>query len=155
MAYHRSHQLETRIVRIFNTFGPRMRLSDGRVVPAFIDQALQGQPLTVFGTGAQTRSFSYVDNTVEGIWRLLNSKEHEPVNIGATSEMTILEFAEKIREVVGGASEIIRKELPEDDPKTRCPDLAKAKKVLGWEPSVSFEEGLARTIEYFRHLKNK
>jgi len=149
MAYHRFHGLNTRIVRIFNTFGPRMR-QDGRVVPAFIDQALTGRPLTIFGDGGQTRSFCYVDNTVEGIWRLLMSDEADPVNIGATAEMTIRQFAEKILEMLGSKSEITFLDLPVDDPKTRCPDLSKAKRILGWEPEVPLEEGLRRTIEFFK-----
>ena len=150
MAYHRYHGVDTRIVRIFNTFGPRMRLDDGRVVPAFIEQALTGQPLTVFGDGSQTRSFCYVADTVEGICRLLLSNETTPVNIGATAEMTILDFATKIVEITGAKSKLIHKDLPTDDPKTRCPDLSKAKRVLGWQPQVSFEDGLRRTIEFFR-----
>jgi dTDP-glucose 4,6-dehydratase len=153
MAYHRAHGLKTRIVRIFNTFGPRMRLDDGRVVPAFIDQGLQNKPMTVFGEGKQTRSFCFVEDTVEGIWRLLHSNENEPVNIGATAEMTIYQFAEKIKALLGAQSEIIHEPLPQDDPKTRCPDLSKAKRVLDWAPSVPLDEGLRRTIEYFKNLK--
>lgn len=151
MAYHRSHGLETRIVRIFNTFGPRMRLKDGRVVPAFIDQSLRGEPLTVFGAGQQTRSFTYVDDLVEGIWRLLNSNESDPVNIGSQDEMTILGFAELIKKLTGSTSEIIHEALPVDDPQTRRPDTTKARALLGWEAKVSLEEGLRRTIEYFRN----
>ena len=154
MAYHRYHGVETRIVRIFNTYGPRMRLNDGRVVPAFIDQALHGQPMTVFGEGQQTRSFTYVDDLIEGIFRLLNSNEVEPVNIGSQDEMTIIGFAELIKKLTGSASEIIHKELPVDDPKTRRPNADKARAVLGWEPRMSLEEGLRRTIEYFRNRKD-
>jgi len=152
MAYHRVHGLETRIVRIFNTYGPRMRPRDGRVVPAFIDQCLRNEPLTVFGTGSQTRSFCYVDDLVEGIWRLLNSAEREPVNIGNPSELTILEFAERIAELTGSSSQIEFKQLPIDDPKTRQPDISRARKILGWEPQVPLEEGLRKTIDYFRGL---
>ncbi|MBN1865753.1 SDR family oxidoreductase [Candidatus Sumerlaeota bacterium] len=150
MAYHRYHGIDTRIVRIFNTFGPRMRLDDGRVVPAFIEQALTGQPLTVFGDGKQTRSFCFVEDTIEGIYRLLMSNETTPVNVGATAEMTILDFATKIIELTGAKSPLIHKDLPVDDPKTRCPDLSKAKRILDWEPRVPFEEGLRRTIDFFR-----
>jgi dTDP-glucose 4,6-dehydratase len=150
MAYHRTHGLEVRIVRIFNTYGPRMRLRDGRVVPAFLQQALTGEPMTVFGEGKQTRSFCYVSDLVEGIWRLLNSDLETPCNIGNPAEMTILEFAETIRDAVGSASEIVFKPLPEDDPRTRQPDITLARTRLGWEPKVSLKEGLANTIEYFR-----
>jgi dTDP-glucose 4,6-dehydratase len=152
MAYHRVHGLETRIVRIFNTYGPRMRPRDGRVVPAFIAEALAGEPLTVFGNGSQTRSFCYVDDLIEGIYRLLLSDESEPTNIGNPHEMTILEFAERIRRLVGSGSTIEFKPLPVDDPKTRQPDIAKARALLDWEPRVPLDEGLARTIEYFRSL---
>ena len=150
MAYHRYHGVATRIVRIFNTFGPRMRLDDGRVVPTFIAQALKGEPITVFGDGSQTRSFSYVGDTVEGIYRLLMSDEVDPVNIGATAEMTIKQFAEHIVALTGSGSTVTYRDLPVDDPKTRCPDLSKAKRVLDWEPSVPLDEGLRRTIEYFK-----
>jgi dTDP-glucose 4,6-dehydratase len=150
MAYQRAHGVETRIVRIFNTYGPRMRLRDGRVVPAFIDQALNGEPLTVFGEGRQTRSFTFVDDLVEGIWRLLNSNEREPVNIGSQDEFTMRDFADLILKMTGSKSTVIHKPLPEDDPKTRRPDIAKARRVLGWEPKVPIEEGLRRTIEFFR-----
>jgi len=153
MAYHRVHGLDTRIVRIFNTYGPRMRPNDGRVVPAFIQQALLGEPLTVFGDGRQTRSFCYVDDLIEGIWRLLRSGIHEPVNVGNPHEMTILEFAERIRRLTGSASRVVHQPLPVDDPKTRQPDITRARTRLGWEPVVPLDEGLARTIEYFRaHL---
>jgi len=152
MAYHRYHGLETRIVRIFNTYGPRMRPRDGRVVPAFIQQSLTGEPMTVFGDGQQTRSFCYVDDLIEGIYRLLTSDHTEPVNIGNPHEMTILEFAQRIRELTGSQSEIVHKPLPEDDPKTRQPDITAAKRVLDWQPRVPLDEGLGRTIEYFRSL---
>ncbi len=150
MAYHRFHGLDTRIVRIFNTYGPRMRLRDGRALPAFMSQALRGESLTVFGDGSQTRSFCYVDDLVEGIWRLLNSKEHLPVNIGNPSEMTILEFARTVIEVTGSNSKIAFKPLPEDDPKVRQPDIGKARRLLGWEPKVELRAGLLRTLEDFR-----
>ncbi len=150
MAYRRFHGLETRIVRIFNTYGPRMRLKDGRVLPAFMSQGLRGEPLTVFGDGSQTRSFCFVDDLIEGIFRLLMSDEPEPVNIGNPSELTILEFAEKVRALTGGKSEIVFKPLPTDDPKVRQPDISKARKVLGWEPAVDLDEGLERTLDYFR-----
>ena len=150
MAYHRVHGLDVRIVRIFNTYGPRMRLRDGRVVPAFIQQALQGEPMTVFGDGGQTRSFCYVDDLVEGIWRLLESDLEEPCNIGNPHEMTILEFAETIRAAVGSASPIVHEPLPVDDPKTRRPDITLARSRLGWEPKVALAQGLETTIAYFR-----
>jgi len=150
MAYHRAHGLEVRIVRIFNTYGPRMRLRDGRVVPAFIQQALTGQPMTVFGEGKQTRSFCYVNDLVEGIYRLLRSDLTEPCNIGNPHEMTILEFAETIRDAVGSKSEILFKPLPVDDPQTRQPDITRARTRLGWEPKVPLAQGLETTIAYFR-----
>ncbi len=150
MAYHRFHGLNTRIVRIFNTYGPRMRLRDGRVVPNFIMQALKGEPLTVYGQGQQTRSFQYVDDLVGGINRLLESDHHLPINIGNPHEMTVLEFAEKIIALTGSKSTIAYKPLPEDDPQVRQPDITKARKILGWEPKVELEEGLIKTIEYFR-----
>lgn len=150
MAYHRFHGVETRIVRIFNTYGPRMRLNDGRVLPAFMSQALRGEALTVFGDGKQTRSFCYVGDLVEGIYRLLMSDESLPTNIGNPSEMTVLEFAEKVLELTGSKSEISFKELPVDDPKVRQPDISKAKSVLDWEPKVSLQEGLQITMEYFQ-----
>jgi dTDP-glucose 4,6-dehydratase len=150
MAYHRFHKMDTKIVRIFNTYGPRMRLRDGRVVPAFIGQALSGQPLTVFGDGSQTRSFCYVSDLIDGIFRLAMSDFHEPVNIGNPREMTIKQFAEEILRITGARSTIEYKPLPEDDPKVRQPDITRAKKVLGWEPKVRFEEGIVKTIDYFR-----
>ncbi len=154
MAYHRYHGVDTRVVRIFNTFGPRMRLNDGRVVPNFIAQALRGEPLTVFGDGSQTRSFCYVADTVEGIYRLLMSDETDPVNIGNPSEMTILQFAHKIIELTGSSSPITFVQPKDvrikDDPKVRQPDIGKARRVLDWEPKVSLEEGLRETIEWFR-----
>jgi dTDP-glucose 4,6-dehydratase len=150
MAYHRYHGLDTRIVRIFNTYGPRMRMRDGRVVPNFITQALKGEPLTVYGQGQQTRSFQYVDDLVAGIQKLLQADHHLPVNIGNPHEMTVLEFAKKIIELTGSQSTIVYKPLPEDDPQVRQPDITKAKRVLGWEPKVPLDEGLAKTIDYFR-----
>jgi dTDP-glucose 4,6-dehydratase len=150
MAYHRFHELDTKIVRIFNTYGPRMRLNDGRVVPAFISQALKQEELTVFGDGRQTRSFCYVSDLIEGIFRLGLSDYHEPVNIGNPREMTILEFANKILEITGTKSPIITKPLPVDDPKVRQPDITRARKLLGWEPKVDFESGIRETITYFR-----
>jgi dTDP-glucose 4,6-dehydratase len=150
MAYHRAHGLETRIVRIFNTYGPRMRLDDGRVVPAFIGQALRGEPLTVFGDGSQTRSFCYVSDLIDGIYRLALSGESDPVNIGNPAEMTVLDFAKIILELTGAKSKVVFKSLPEDDPKVRQPDISKARKILGWEPRISLREGMERTIEYFR-----
>jgi dTDP-glucose 4,6-dehydratase len=152
MAYHRYHGLDTRIVRIFNTYGPRMRPKDGRVVPAFIQQALQGEPLTVFGDGRQTRSFCYVDDLIEGFWRLLNSDTSDPVNLGNPREMTILDFGRAILEVTGGESEISFEPLPVDDPKIRQPDITRAREILGWEPKIELEEGLRKTVEYFREL---
>ncbi|MBN1355700.1 SDR family oxidoreductase [bacterium] len=149
MAYHRYHGVDTRIVRIFNTYGPRMRINDGRVVPTFIAQALEGNPLTVFGDGTQTRSFCYVDDLIEGIYRLLMSDCHDPVNIGNPSEMTILDFAGIILKLVGRPEEILFKPLPVDDPKVRQPDISRAKELLSWEPVISLETGLKRTIEYF------
>jgi dTDP-glucose 4,6-dehydratase len=150
MAYHRYHGVATRIVRIFNTYGPRMRLNDGRALPAFMSQALEGRPLTVFGDGSQTRSFCFMDDLVEGIWRLLNSETVTPVNIGNPSEMTILEFARKVIELTGTESEIVFKELPEDDPKVRQPDITRARTLLGWEPQVDLDTGLRRTLEFFQ-----
>jgi dTDP-glucose 4,6-dehydratase len=150
MAYHRAHKVDTRIVRIFNTYGPRMRARDGRVVPAFIGQALAGKPLTVFGDGSQTRSFCYVSDLIDGIYRLLESNEVEPVNIGNPVEMTVLQFAREIIAATGSKSTIIYEPLPQDDPKVRQPDISKARRVLGWEPKVALSDGLARTIEWFR-----
>ncbi len=152
MAYHRVHDVETRIVRIFNTYGPRMRPKDGRVVPAFIQQALLGQPLTVFGDGSQTRSFCYVDDLVEGIYRLLLSDRVDPTNIGNPHEMTILQFAERIIELTDSESTIDYKPLPVDDPKTRQPDISNARKHLDWEPTIPLQEGLSKTIDYFRQV---
>jgi dTDP-glucose 4,6-dehydratase len=150
MAYHRAHNVDTKIVRIFNTYGPRMRLEDGRVVPAFIGQALQGNPLTVFGDGSQTRSFCYVSDLIDGIYRLSQSDYHEPVNIGNPTEMTVLQFAKKILEKLGSDVPIDFRPLPTDDPKQRRPDISLAKKLLDWEPRVAFDEGIGRTVEYFR-----
>ena len=150
MAYRRAHGVDTRIVRIFNTYGERMRPRDGRVVPALISQALAGEPMTVFGEGKQTRSFCYVNDLVEGIYRLLQSDLTEPCNIGNPHEMTILEFAETIRDAVGSSSPIVFKPLPVDDPQTRQPDITLARTRLGWEPKVSLAEGLEKTIAYFR-----
>jgi dTDP-glucose 4,6-dehydratase len=150
MAYHRYHGLDTRIVRIFNTYGPRMRMQDGRVVPNFILQALKGEPLTVYGQGEQTRSFQYVDDLVAGIGRLLESGEHYPVNIGNPHEMTVSQFAKKILELTGSKSEIAYRPLPQDDPQVRQPDITKARKLLNWEPKVDLDQGLIKTIDYFR-----
>lgn len=152
MAYHRSHQVDTRIARIFNTYGPRMRLDDGRVVPNFVGQALRGEPLTVYGTGSQTRSFCYVSDLVEGIYRLLLADYNEPVNLGNPREMTVLEFAEMVNELTGNKAGIIflEQERVKGDPQKRRPDITRARRVLGWEPAVSLEEGLQRTIEHFR-----
>ncbi|HWR50798.1 MAG TPA: UDP-glucuronic acid decarboxylase family protein [Bryobacteraceae bacterium] len=150
MAYHRTFGVRTNIARIFNTFGPRMKLDDGRVVPAFLDQALQQRPMTVFGDGSQTRSFCYVSDLVDGLYRLMLSDERYPVNLGNPREMTILEFAKAIQRITGTRSRIEYQALPEDDPKRRKPDITKAKRVLGWEPKVPMEDGLQATIEYFR-----
>lgn len=155
MAYHTYHQLETRIVRIFNTYGPRMRLNDGRVLPAFIGQALRGEDLTVFGDGSQTRSFCYVDDLVEGIYRLLLSDYQLPVNIGNPDEITIMEFANEIIKLTGTNQKVVIKPLPQDDPKQRQPDIARARKILNWEPKVHRAEGLARTYEYFKGLSKE
>ena len=152
MAYHRYHGVETRIVRIFNTYGERMRVNDGRVVPAFISQALRDEPLTVFGDGSQTRSFCYVSDLVDGIYRLLMSNETMPTNIGNPTEMTVLQFAEEIKRLVGTNAPIEFRPLPEDDPKIRRPDITKARTILGWEPRVPLAEGLQRTIAYFREV---
>lgn len=150
MAYHRFHQMNTHIVRIFNTYGPRMRLNDGRVVPAFIGQALTGEPMTIFGDGSQTRSFCFVSDLIDGIFRLMMSDFHEPVNIGNPREMTIREFGEEIRRITGTASQIEHKPLPVDDPKVRQPDITRARNLLGWEPKVDFDKGIRETIEFFR-----
>jgi dTDP-glucose 4,6-dehydratase len=150
MAYHRFHEVDTRIVRIFNTYGPRMRLNDGRALPNFVHQALTGQSFTVYGDGKQTRSFCYVSDLVEGIYRLMQSEEHLPVNIGNPQEITILQFAERIRTHFENAPPIVFEPLPQDDPKQRCPDITKAKRLLKWEPKVSLEEGLRMTLEYFK-----
>jgi len=153
MAYHRKHGVRTNIARIFNTYGPRMKLDDGRVVPAFLDQALHGKSMTVFGDGSQTRSFCYVSDLVDGLYRLLLSEERYPVNLGNPREMTILEFAEHIRRMTGTRSQIVYQPLPEDDPKQRQPNIDKARRVLGWEPKVTLEEGLKPTVEYFRGVQ--
>jgi len=153
MAYHRAHGLPSNIARIFNTYGPRMKLNDGRVVPAFVDQALRGEPLTIFGDGSQTRSFCYVSDTVDGLYRLMLSEERYPVNLGNPHEMTILEFAERIRALTGSRSEIVLRPLPEDDPHLRRPDIAKARTLLGWAPKVTLDAGLALAVEYFRGLQ--
>lgn len=150
MSYYREYGVDTKIVRIFNTYGPRMKLDDGRVVPAFLDQALNGRPITIFGDGSQTRSFCYVSDLVDGLTRLILSEEHEPVNIGNPTELTILEFAEVIQKLIGSSCAIERQPLPKDDPKQRKPDIAKAKERLGWEPRVTLAEGLAATVEFFR-----
>lgn len=154
MAYHREFGLPSHIARIFNTYGPRMKLSDGRVVPTLIDQALKGRPLTVFGDGSQTRSFCYVSDLVEGLCRLIESDEPSPVNLGNPAEITILEFARRIQALTGSGSPIEFRPLPEDDPKQRKPEISKARRLLGWEPRVGLEEGLRRTIDYFRNLKS-
>lgn len=150
MAYLRKHGVKTNIARIFNTYGPRMQLDDGRVVPAFIGQALRGEPFTVYGTGAQTRSFCYVSDLVDGLFRLMRSNERYPVNVGNPLEMTILEFAEHIKHVSGSAAPIEFRPLPEDDPRRRRPDITKARQLLGWEPKVTLDDGLAETFHYFR-----
>lgn len=154
MAYHRYHGVETRIARIFNTYGPRMRMHDGRVVPAFLCQALRGEDLTVFGDGSQTRSFCYVSDLIEGIYRLLMSDETDPVNIGNPAEMSVQEFAQEVIRLVGSKSKIIFKPLPQDDPKVRQPDITKIKRVLGWTPSVPLSDGLAKTLTYFKGQLN-
>ncbi|MBX7045414.1 MAG: SDR family oxidoreductase [Ignavibacteria bacterium] len=155
MAYHTYHKLETRIVRIFNTYGPRMRLNDGRALPAFIGQALRGEDITVFGDGSQTRSFCYVDDLVDGIYRLLLSDYQYPVNVGNPDEITIKEFAEEIIKLTGTAQKIVYEPLPVDDPKQRKPDITKAKEILGWEPKVSRQDGLKVTYEYFKKVVQK
>jgi len=150
MAYHQYHNVDTRIVRIFNTYGPRMRLNDGRALPNFVFQALRGMPLTVYGDGKQTRSFCYVSDLIEGVYRLMMSDEHSPTNIGNPQEITLLDFAERIRKHFDNPPPIVFKPLPQDDPKRRCPDISKAKRILNWEPKVGLEEGLKLTLEYFR-----
>ena len=150
MAYHRAHGVDTKIARIFNTYGPRMRLNDGRVVPAFIGQALRGKPLTVFGDGRQTRSFCFVSDLIEGIFRLAMSRENDPVNIGNPAEMTVLDFARVILELTGSQSAVVHKPLPVDDPRVRQPDITRARKCLGWEPRVPLRDGMKQTIDYFR-----
>jgi dTDP-glucose 4,6-dehydratase len=150
MAYHNYHHLETRIVRIFNTYGPRMRLADGRALPTFLNQALNGQDLTVFGDGMQTRSFCYVDDLIEGIFRLLHSDYYGPMNIGNPEEITVLQFAQEILELTGVNQKLVFEPLPMDDPKQRRPDITKAREILNWTPSISRREGLTRTIEYFK-----
>ena len=150
MAYHRFHNVQTRIVRIFNTYGPRMRLNDGRALPAFMSQALRGEDVTVFGDGSQTRSFCYVDDLVDGIYRLLHSDEVYPTNIGNPGEMTIQQFAERVIKLTGSKSKIVNKPLPVDDPKVRQPDITKARRILGWEPRYDLDTGLAKTLDYFR-----
>jgi dTDP-glucose 4,6-dehydratase len=155
MAYHRFHRVDTRIVRIFNTFGPRMRANDGRAIPAFVTQALAGAPLTVFGDGSQTRSFQYIDDLVEGIRRLMDAPVNDPVNIGNPHEMTLLDLAKRIVRVTGSTSEIVFGPLPEDDPKVRQPDIARARAVLGWEPRVDTDEGLRLTIDWFKTRRGR
>ena len=150
MAYHRHHGVDTRIGRIVNTYGPRMRLNDGRALPNFVFQALTGQPLTIYGDGKQTRSFCYVDDLIDGIYKLMHAGEHLPVNIGNPQEITILEFAERVRKHFDNAPQIVFKPLPQDDPKRRCPDIGKARRLLHWEPKIELEEGLQRTIKYFK-----
>jgi dTDP-glucose 4,6-dehydratase len=150
MAYHRAHGVDTRIIRIFNCHGPRMRLNDGRAIPAFITQALTGQPLTVYGDGSQTRSFQYIDDLVDGVWRLMQSKAHDPVNVGNPQEMTLMELAKRILRLTGSQSEIVFRPLPIDDPKVRQPDITRARTLLGWEPRIDIDEGLRLTIDWFR-----
>ncbi len=150
MAYHRAHGVDTHIIRIFNTYGPRMRLNDGRALPNFVYQALSGQPITVYGDGRQTRSFCYVSDLIEGIYRLMQADEHEPVNIGNPQEITILEFAKRIQTLLASTVPIIFEPLPQDDPKQRCPDISKARRLLGWGPKIDLEEGLRITLEFFQ-----
>jgi dTDP-glucose 4,6-dehydratase len=151
MAYHRVHGVDTRIVRVFNTFGPRMRLNDGRAIPAFMTQALTNAPLTVFGDGSQTRSFQYISDLIDGLWRLMRTRTNDPVNIGNPHEMTLLELAKRIIQLTGSRSDIVFRPLPEDDPKVRQPDITRARSLLGWEPRVDTDEGLKRTLEWFRN----
>ncbi len=155
MAYHRFHQVDSRIVRIFNTYGSRMRLTDGRAIPTFIRQALRGEPLTIYGDGSQTRSFTYVSDLIEGIWRLMHAPVNDPVNIGNPREMTLLELAKHVLRATGSKSEIVFRPLPTDDPKVRQPDIGRAKRLLGWAPSVELEEGLARTVEWCRTVEQR
>jgi dTDP-glucose 4,6-dehydratase len=150
MAYRRYEKVDVRVARIFNTYGPRMRLDDGRVVPTFVAQALRGEAITLFGDGSQTRSFCYVEDNVEGIWRLLHSRYQEPVNIGNPHELTIMEFARAVQRLVGRRVDLVQRPLPEDDPKIRKPDISRAQEILGWEPKVDFDEGMRRTIAWFR-----
>ena len=150
MAYHRVHRVDTRIARIFNSFGPRMRLNDGRAIPAFMTQALSGEPLTVFGDGSQTRSFQYITDLIDGVWRLMQAAANEPVNLGNPQEMTLLELAKRILRLTGSRSEIVFRPLPMDDPKVRQPDITRARTLLGWEPRVDTDEGLRLTVEWFR-----
>ena len=151
MAYHRFHGVDTRIVRIFNTYGSRMRLTDGRAIPTFIRQALRGEPLTMYGDGSQTRSFTYVSDLIEGIWRLMHAPVNDPVNIGNPREMTLLELAKHVLRATGSRSEIVFRPLPTDDPKVRQPDIGRARRLLGWQPTIELEEGLARTVEWYRN----
>jgi dTDP-glucose 4,6-dehydratase len=155
MAYHRTHSVDTRIVRIFNTFGPRMRLKDGRAIPAFIGQALTGAPITVFGDGSQTRSFQYISDLIEGLWRLMQAPVNDPVNIGNPQEMTLLELAKRIIRLTGSRSDIVFGPLPIDDPKVRQPDIGRARALLGWEPRVETDEGLRLTVDWFREKLGK
>jgi dTDP-glucose 4,6-dehydratase len=150
MAYHRYHGLDTRIVRIFNTFGPRMRMNDGRAIPNFLRQALTDEPLTIYGDGSQTRSFTYIDDLVEGIWRLMQAPVPDPVNLGNPHEMTLLELAKRVQRLTGTRSRIVFMPLPQDDPRVRQPDITRARTLLGWEPRVELDEGLGKTIEWFR-----
>ncbi len=150
MAYHRAHGVDTHIVRIFNTYGPRMRLNDGRALPNFVYQALRGDPITVYGDGKQTRSFCYVSDLIDGIYKLMLSDEHEPTNIGNPQEITILEFARRVRELLGAKTEIVFNPLPVDDPKQRCPDISKARRLLQWEPKVGLDDGLRLTLDFFK-----
>jgi dTDP-glucose 4,6-dehydratase len=155
MAYHRYHKVDTHIVRIFNTYGPRMRLNDGRALPNFVYQALSGKPLTIYGDGKQTRSFCYVSDLIDGIYRLMMSNEHLPTNVGNPNEITILEFAERIRKHFENPPPIVLEPLPQDDPKRRCPDISKARRILKWEPNVGLEEGLKMTLAYFKGVFQK
>jgi dTDP-glucose 4,6-dehydratase len=155
MAYHNAHGLETRMIRIFNTYGPRMRLDDGRVLPTFMRQAIEGEDLTIFGDGSQTRSFCYVDDLVEGIYKLLLSDYHLPMNIGNPSEISMSDFAEEIIKLTGTSQKVVYHDLPVDDPKQRCPDITKAKNILGWTPKIDREEGLKRTYKFFKEILDK